>query len=239
MFLTQSTGIYQFDIGYTLAYFLVLITMLFSIGASIGVKSTFRRYSSVYSTKGVPASVIARQILDSNGLYNVEVVRINGNLTDHYDPKRNVVALSDSVYNSHSVAAIGVAAHEVGHAVQHARSYLPIKIRTAIFPVVQLCSSLWIWLFILGLALNYLQLTTVGIIFFAFVVVFQLVTLPVEFNASRRALNTIQQQYILEPYEMEGAKKTLRAAAMTYVAALAVSIAQLLRLIATANRRRR
>ena len=177
-------------------------------------------------------------ILDRNGLYNVQVERISGNLTDNYNPRTNIVSLSDSVYNSTSLAAIGVAAHECGHAVQHAQDYVPIKIRTAVFPLAKLGSSMYFIVFIVGLIFSFEPLVDAGIILFLFVVLFQLVTLPVEFNASRRALSTIRSEGILEQDEMYGARRTLTAAAMTYVASLAVSFTQLLRLLAIRNNRR-
>lgn len=228
---------FDFLTDYYVTYILLLIVLAFSIFASINVNSTFSKYNKVMSSRGMPASVIARQILDSNGLYNVDVVRVAGNLSDHYDPRTNTVALSQSVYDSCSVGAIGVAAHEVGHAVQHAVGYTPIKIRMAILPVAQLGSSAWLILFILGVFLRMPILREIGIVLFAFIVLFQLVTLPVEFNASNRAIRTIDSQGILVGSELTGAKKTLRAAAMTYVASLAMSIVQLLRLIGSSRRR--
>ena len=182
----------------------------------------------------------ARRILDMNGLQNVAIEHIAGNLTDHYDPRSNTVRLSDSVYGSSSVAAIGVAAHEVGHAVQHAVGYTPIKVRNAIVPVVNLCSQLAMPLFILGLIFSssLFMLTDVGIILFSAAVLFHIVTLPVEINASRRALSTLESSYMLEGEEIGGAKKVLSAAAMTYVASAAMALLQLLRLIAIRDRRR-
>ena len=186
---------------------------------------------------GKTAAQVAREILDSNGLYNVQVGVIHGELTDNYNPKTNTVSLSSSVYNSTSVGAIGVAAHEVGHAIQYAHGYFPIKIRMAILPFAQFGSSAWMLFFILGLVFDNHILRGIGIILFAAIVLFQLITLPVEFNASRRALSTIKQQGFLYGAEYTGAKKTLTAAAMTYVASLAVAILQLLRLIANSRRR--
>lgn len=222
--------------GYT-TYILVLIALVFSLYASFNVNSTFKKYSNVYSSRGHTAAQIARQILDSNGLYDIDIVHVNGNLTDHYDPKRKIIALSSTVYESTSVGAIGVAAHEVGHAIQYAKGYIPIKIRMLILPVAQFGSRIWIFLFILGLLFSLPLLRDIGIILFAAIVLFQLITLPVEFNASNRAIKTIESQGILYGEEVKGARKTLSAAAMTYVAALAVSITQLLRLISTTRRR--
>ena len=219
-----------------LLYLLLIAAFIFSIFTSVNVKSTFRKYNRMPSSRGVSAATIARQILDSNGLYNVQVTRVSGELTDHYDPRTNTVALSAPVYDSISVGAIGVAAHEVGHAIQYAKNYTPIKIRMAILPVDQFGSSAWILFFILGIVFNISLLRGVGIGLFAAIVLFQLITLPVEFNASRRALATIKDQGILFAEEYKGAKKTLTAAAMTYVASLAVALLQLLRLIASSRR---
>ncbi len=219
-----------------LLYLLLIAAFIFSIFTSVNVKSTFRKYNRMPSSRGVSAATIARQILDSNGLYNVQVTRVSGELTDHYDPRTNTVALSAPVYDSISVGAIGVAAHEVGHAIQYAKNYTPIKIRMAILPVAQFGSSAWILFFILGIVFNISLLRGVGIGLFAAIVLFQLITLPVEFNASSRALATIKDQGILFAEEYKGAKKTLTAAAMTYVASLAVALLQLLRLIASSRR---
>jgi hypothetical protein len=213
--------------------------LILPIWASINVKTTFSKYSDVHNSRGLTADQVARQILDSNGLYNVSIERIPGNLTDHYDPQANVVRLSETVYGKTSVSAIGVAAHECGHACQHAEEYTPIKIRTALVPVTNICSHLWYFAFLLGLVLfeSLPQLIYVGIFMFAAVVLFQLVTLPVEFDASNRALRTLENDCILDSSEVPKARKVLRAAAMTYVTALVVSIIQLLRLLAAAKRR--
>lgn len=227
-----------FTLNYTTAYFLCIAAFVFALICSVRVKTTFAKYSRTSNRKGVRAYEVAREILDRNGLYNVQIARIGGHLTDNYNPSTNVVSLSDSVYNSTSLAAIGVAAHECGHAVQHARGYVPIKIRGAIFPVVQLGSSCYFIIFILGLLLNFGFLVNLGIALFGLVVVFQLVTLPVEFNASARAMSTLRSEGILAADELPAARKTLTAAAMTYVASLLVSFTQLLRLIASSNRRR-
>ena len=222
----------EYLLNYYVIYFLLIVAFFYSIYTSINVKSTFRKYNRMPSSRGVSAATIARQILDSNGLYNVQVTRVSGELTDHYDPRTNTVALSAPVYDSISVGAIGVAAHEVGHAIQYAKNYTPIKIRMAILPVAQFGSSAWILFFILGIVFNISLLRGVGIGLFAAIVLFQLITLPVELNASSRALATIKDQGILFAEEYKGAKKTLTAAAMTYVASLAVALLQLLRLIA-------
>lgn len=226
------------SVGYTTAYFLCILAFIFALICSLTVKTTFNKYNRIGSRRGITAAEVARMILDRNGLYNVQVERISGNLTDNYNPRTNIVSLSDSVYNSTSLAAIGVAAHECGHAVQHAQDYVPIKIRTAVFPLAQLGSSMYFIVFIVGLIFSFEPLVDAGIILFLFVVLFQLVTLPVEFNASRRALSTIRSEGILEQDEMYGARRTLTAAATTYVASLAVSFTQLLRLLAIRNNRR-
>lgn len=220
------------------AYVLVILTVIFSYAVQAALNSTFKKYSQVYSRHNVPAHAIARQILDSYGLYNVTVMRVEGKLTDHYDPKTNIVALSDSTFFSTSVAAIGVAAHEVGHAVQYNKNYLPIKLRSVFVPVAQIGSKSWIIFFLLGMFAGLPIFVDIGVVLFALVVLFQILTLPVEFNASRRAITVIGQQNLLERDEIGGAKKTLSAAAMTYVAGLLAAMAQLIRLLALANRRR-
>lgn len=220
------------------AYMLVIAVVIFSYFIQFRLQSTFKKYSQVYGRGNVPAHVVARQILDSYGLYGVTVMRTQGRLTDHYDPRTNTVSLSESTFFSTSVAAIGVAAHEVGHAVQYNKNYLPIKLRAVFVPIAQIGSKSWILFFFLGFFMGIPVLLDIGVLLFAFVVLFQLLTLPVEFNASRRALNVIRSQNILEADEIVGAQRTLSAAAMTYVAGLMVAVAQLLRLIAMANRRR-
>ncbi len=214
-------------------YYIVLVVpmIILAFWAQWNVQHTFKKYSKVLSYRGMTGHDAARRILDANGLHNVAIVRVAGDLTDHYDPRSNTVNLSQSVYDSQSVAAIGVAAHEVGHAVQHAVGYVPIKIRMAIIPVTQFASTMSMPLVLLGLVLSFPALALIGCAFFGMATVFQLVTLPVEFNASRRALNTLDTNGILNGKELEGSKNVLSAAAMTYVAALAVSLAQLLRLL--------
>ena len=222
-----------FDITYVI---LVLPAVIFAMVASAQVNSTFKRYSTQYSARGITGAEAARRVLNANGLYDVSIERVSGNLTDHYDPRRNVIRLSDGVYNNTSTAAIGVACHEAGHAVQHAVGYFPIKLRSAIIPITNIGSKLAMPLILIGLLFGGRSefmsgFITLGIACFGLSTVFQLVTLPTEFNASRRALQAIQTSGILYENEMTGAKKTLRAAAMTYVAALAVSLMQLFRLI--------
>ena len=221
----------------------VLPAVIFAMWASANVNGTFKKYAKIHSRRGITGAEAARRVLDSKGLTNVRIERVSGNLTDHYNPKTNVIRLSDSVYSDTSEAAIGVACHEAGHAMQYAESYAPIKLRNAIIPVTNIGSKLSIPLVLVGIFLSYLSdyliiFAYVGIICFAFSTVFQLVTLPTEFNASRRALAAIDDCGILDSEERSGAKKVLSAAALTYVAALAVSLMQLLRLITLVNRRR-
>ena len=219
-------------------YVLVIIAFLLTLFASMGVKSTFSKYNDVRSSRGITAASAARQILDANGLQNIRIEHVSGDLTDHYSPNENVIRLSDSTYNTTSVAAIGVAAHECGHAVQHQVGYVPIKIRNGIVPIVNVCNMLSMPIFIIGLILGLGRLAMVGAILFGAVLVFQLVTLPTEINASRRAMKTLESMYLLEGDELTGARKTLTAAAMTYVAAVASTALQFLRLVLLANRRR-
>ncbi|NLJ16721.1 MAG: zinc metallopeptidase [Clostridiales bacterium] len=221
----------------TFVLLLVIGALFLGMYAQYKVQANFNKYSKVRAESGKTAYEVARQILDSNGLVDVDIVHISGNLTDHYDPRKKVVALSDTVYNSTSVAAIGIAAHEVGHAVQHNVGYIPIKIRNLILPVAQLGSSAYFFIFLLGIIFSYPPLADFGILLFGAVVLFQLVTLPVEFDASSRAKRTIEEQFILSSGEMVGVKKVLGAAAMTYVAALVSSAAQLLRMISISRRR--
>ena len=210
---------------------LVLPMILISIFAQIKVKTTFNKYSRVFARGGRSAADVARMILDKNGLYDVTVERVPGDLSDHYDPRSNTVRLSDNVYGSSSVAAIGVAAHEVGHAIQHAESYLPIKIRTAIIPITNFGASISPLMVFIGLIMGLYPLAIFGVVLYSLMAVFQLVTLPVEFNASARAIRTLDRDAILSREEVAGARKVLSAAAMTYVAALLVSLAQILRLL--------
>ena len=223
---------------------LVLPCVIFSMWASSSVNSTFQKYSKQLSRRRITGAEAAERVLLSNGVRGVRIERVSGNLTDHYDPSTNVIRLSDSVYDSTSTAAIGVACHEAGHAVQYAQNYGPIKLRAAIIPVTNLGSKLAMPLILIGLLLGFagefsFTFVYLGIACFGLSLVFQLVTLPVEFNASRRAISTIEETGILTEEEQEGAKKTLKAAAMTYVAATAVALAQLLRLIVLFGRRRR
>ncbi len=217
---------------------IVMPMVLISLWAQIKVNSTYKKYSTVYSRSGMTAEVAVRKILDTNGLFNVGITRVPGQLTDHYDPRTNTIALSDSVYGSASVAAIGVAAHEAGHAIQHAVGYGPIKLRTALVPVTNIGSQLSMPLVILGLILGFYPLAYAGIILFSLTTVFQLVTLPTEFNASRRAVEALGGYGYMNDEELKGTKKVLSAAAMTYLAALFVSLASLLRLLIIVGGRR-
>ena len=227
---------YYYGFDYTW-YLLVLPAFLLALWAQFRVQSTYAKYSRVRSMRGRTAAEVARQILDDHGLGYVQVDRIGGKLTDNYDPRSNIVHLSQEVYGSSSIAAIGVAAHECGHAVQHAEEYGPLKLRSAIIPITNIGSSLSIPLFLIGLLFNFSILMNIGILLFGLVALFQLITLPVEFNASRRALSTIGERGLLTDDETRGAKKVLSAAALTYVAALASSLAQLLRLVLISRRR--
>lgn len=221
---------------------LLIPAMILSIYAQSKVNGTFKKYAQVRSVSGYSAAEVARKILDMNGLYQVQIEHIAGQLTDHFDPRTNVVRLSDATYQSYSVAAIGVAAHEVGHAIQHATGYVPIRVRNGIVPFVNVCNKLSMPLILIGLIFGYgggffPALFDVGIILFSATVVFQLITLPVEFNASSRALYTLENQGILRMDEVEGAKKVLSAAALTYVAAALSAIMSLVRLIFIRERR--
>lgn len=218
---------------------ILIPAIIFSIVAQIMVKSAFSEYSKVRNSRGLTGADAAREILDRNGLTNVRIEHISGSLTDHYDPKANVIRLSDDVYGSATVAAVGVAAHEAGHAVQYAEGYYPIKIRNAIIPVTRFGSSLSTPLVILGLVLSWDFLITAGILLFCAVVLFQAITLPVEFNASGRALKTLRSSHFLEDDEMKGARSVLTAAAMTYVAAMLSALLSLVRLLVILGRRRR
>ena len=236
---------YYYGYGFDMTYLvLVLPCIIFSLWASSSVNSTFRRYSEVHSRRRITGADAARRVLAANGVTGVQIQRVSGNLTDHFDPKFNVIRLSDSVHDSTSVAAIGVACHEAGHAVQYAHHYAPIKLRAAIIPITNIGSKLAMPLILLGIVLNVFSdfsytLVYLGIAAFGLSLVFQLVTLPVEFNASRRALRAIEDGELLTSEEQRGARKTLTAAAMTYVAATAVALAQLLRLILLFGGRRR
>ena len=222
----------------------VLICALFALWASHNVNSTFKKYAKQFSRRNLTGAQAAQRVLSANGVHGVRIERVGGSLTDHFDPKTNVIRLSDSVYDATSTAAIGVACHEAGHAVQYAVGYAPIKLRAAIIPVTNFGTRIAWPLMLIGILLSgmsyaFYNLVYVGIACFSLSLVFQLITLPVEFNASRRAMQAIEEGGILYEDELAGARKTLTAAALTYVAAVATALVQLLRLIAIYGRRRR
>ena len=235
-------GGYGYYYGFDWTYlYLVLPCVILSLWASYNVNSTFKKYSQQYSLRRLTGAEAAQRVLSTNGVHGVRIERVSGNLTDHFDPKTNVIRLSDSVYSSTSTAAIGVACHEAGHAVQYAVGYAPIKLRAAIIPVTNFGSKLAMPLILLDILFSAMgsmsdTLVYLGIACFGLSFVFQLVTLPVEFNASRRAMQAIDASNLLTEEEQKGARKTLTAAALTYVAATAVALAQLLRLIAIFGR---
>ncbi|MCI7789492.1 MAG: zinc metallopeptidase [Lachnospiraceae bacterium] len=223
---------------YDPTYILVIIGAILSIIASSMVQSTYSKYSKVRSMSGMTGAQVAEMILKNKGIYDVRVERVSGNLTDHYNPKTKVVNLSDSVYNSQSVAALGVAAHECGHVIQHHENYVPLSIRSMLVPAANIGSKAGIPIILLGILLGYnTVLVQIGIWVFALAVLFQVVTLPVEFNASRRALVCLEEYGIVTRDEKSKSAKVLRAAAFTYVAAAAAAILQLLRLIMLFGRR--
>ena len=217
--------------GFDPTYVLVLIGAVICLIASARVKSTFNKYSQYRSMSGMTGAQAAERILNSAGIYDVTVCHISGSLTDHYNPSKKTLNLSDSVYGSNSVAAIGVAAHECGHAIQHQKNYVPLSLRTAIVPVANIGSTLAWPLILIGLFFNRSTGINLGILCFSFAVLFQLVTLPVEFNASHRALRILGEQGILSDSELPYTRKVLKAAALTYVASAAAAILQLLRLV--------
>ncbi len=221
-------GYYGIDFTYIV---LVLPVVVFAFVMQVRVNSVFKKHSSQRILSNLTGAQVAERVLRSCGVTGVKVERVSGNLSDHFDPKANVIRLSDSVYDSVSVAAAGVAAHECGHAVQYANGYGPIKLRNSIIPICQIGSSLSVPLILIGFLFSSQSLVNIGIVFFALAAFFQLVTLPVEFNASRRAVRALEETGTLSESETSSAKKVLNAAAMTYVAALAVSVAQLFRLI--------
>lgn len=238
---------YYYDWSYLV---LVLPAVIFSLWASSRVNSTFKKYSQIRTYRGMTGADAARAVLSANGVSGVRIEHVSGNLTDHYDPKSNVIRLSDDVYAASTPAAIGVAAHEAGHAVQYAQNYGPIKFRAAIVKATNIGSKLSMPLILIGILCMALPMfaalgdffyyvAVFGVLCFGMCVLFQLVTLPTEYNASRRALKAIESSYLLTPEEQKGAKKVLSAAALTYVAALAVSLTQFLRLLMIVGRRRR
>lgn len=237
---------YGFDWTYIV---LVLPTILFALWTNARVNSTFKKYSKIRNSRGLTGAQAAQAVLRANGVTDVRIERVAGNLTDHYDPKSNVIRLSDQVYDAPTPAAVGVAAHEAGHAVQYAQNYAPIRIRSAIVNVTNIGSRLSLPLIILGILMMSIRslarfsqffyyVAIFGVLLYGLCVVFQLVTLPTEFNASRRALKAIENGYLLDDTDRKAAKKVLSAAAMTYVAALATTLAQFLRLFLLVGRRR-
>lgn len=226
--------------GYDWTMILVAAGAVLCMLASMHVNTTYTRYSRMAAACGLTGADVARLILERNGVTDVQVQHVSGNLTDHYDPSKQVVNLSDAVYGSRSVAALGVAAHECGHVMQHEEGYTPLQFRTALVPIANFGSNAGIWIVLLSLILGLSStLTTIGIVLFSMGVLFQLVTLPVEFNASHRALVMLEQYGVLGTDENRKARAVLRAAALTYVAAAASSILQLLRLVLLSNRRNR
>ena len=216
---------------------LVVPVLIASLIIQSITRSTYRKYSGVQTYGGCTGADMARRILRENGISDVNVVPINGELSDHYDPKARVIKLSKNVYDGRSVASLGVASHEAGHAVQHATAYAPLTARNAFAPVAGFCSGISWYVLILGIFMQYELIINIGIILFAAAAVFQLITLPVEFNASRRAISALRQSNVMNEEELSGTKKVLTAAALTYVAALALSIASLIRvLMITRNR---
>ena len=228
-------GLFMFD--WTIL--LVVPGLIISLWAQIKVSSTFNKYSQIKTARGLSGYAAARQILDANGLSHVKIEQIRGNLTDHYDPRANVIRLSESVYHATSPAAIGVAAHEAGHAIQYAKNYAPIRTRAKLVTVTNIGSALSMPLFLIGLIFAYYPLTIFGIILYSLVALFQLVTLPVEFDASSRAMRVLESSGILNDEELTASRKVLSAASMTYVAALLTSLLTILRLLILANGRRR
>lgn len=233
-------GYFSYLYYYDWTYLLIMLPcMVLTIICQINVNSTFKKYSKIRNSRNMTGAQAAEYVLRANGVTGVQILQVGGHLTDHFDPRSNVIRLSESVFNSNSIAAVGVACHEAGHAVQHAQGYVPNKIRSAILPVANIGSKLsWIFI-VIGLASSMFQpLLYIGIVFFAASVLFTLATLPVEFNASSRALACIRENELLTTDEYKGARSTLQAAAMTYVASAATALLQLLRLILMANRRR-
>lgn len=224
---------------YYLTGFIVIPVFIFALICQISVKSSFKKYSRIISRTGMSGADAAWRLLQLNGITDVKIRKINGTLTDYYDPKNKEICLSQDVFDSHSVAAIGVACHEAGHACQHAQGYAALKIRNAVIPATRIGTTLGVPLCLIGLFINSEVLAYIGIGLYIFVALFQLITLPVEFNASKRALQTISTHGFLLDEEYKGAKKVLTAAALTYVAALASAIATLLRLLLIVNGGRR
>ncbi|MCR1898170.1 zinc metallopeptidase [Irregularibacter muris] len=220
-----------------MSFILLIPAMIFAIYAQGKVKTTFDRYLRVRNSRGYTGMQVARRILDSQGLYDVPIELTGGHLSDHYDPRKKVLRLSNAVYNGSSVASVGVAAHEVGHAIQHAKGYAPLMIRNFIAPIASFGSQAAWFLFVIGLMFPATGMMDIGILFFLVAVLFQIITLPVEFNASNRAIGLLENQGLLSSGELVPTKKVLQAAALTYVAATVVALSQLLRLLMIRGRR--
>lgn len=221
-------------------YYLILVipAMIIALVAQIKVKSTYNKFAKVDNSRSVTGAYAAQAVLTHYGIRDVRIEQVSGKLSDHYDPKAKVIRLSSEVYSGSSIAAVGIACHEAGHAAQHAENYAPIKFRNTLVPVCNIGSTLGVPLALLGYFLGFEPLITIGLALYALITVFHLATLPVEFNASRRAIKVIDETNLLYDDEMNGAKKVLKAAAMTYVASLIVSLANLLRLVLRFNNRR-
>lgn len=228
--------LYYFD-WYGMIFMLPFL--LFALWCSYNVKSTFQKYSQTRSSRGLTGAKAAQELLQQNGVYDVRIEHISGKLNDHFDPRTKVIRLSDDVYDSTSIAAIGVACHEAGHAVQHATGYTPLKLRNAVIPITNIGSQFGIFGVLIGFLLSADWLVTISLVLFFFTVLFQLLTLPTELNASKRAIQTLESTGMLYGDEVTGARKVLNAAALTYVAALATAIAQFVRVLLYANNRRR
>jgi Zn-dependent membrane protease YugP len=222
---------------YDISMIVLIPGILLGIFAQSRVSSTYKQYSKIGSHSGLTGAQFARKMLDDNGLYDVSIVQISGQLSDHYDPRAKQVRLSGDIYGGSSIASLGIAAHEVGHAIQHSVGYFPLNVRNAVIPVTNFSSTLYFPIILLGLFINSYSLVEIGIILFAFIVFFQLVTLPVEYNASNRAIATLQSDGVLNSDELIGAKRVLGAAALTYVAAMVTALLQLLQLVLVFGRR--
>lgn len=240
--LISLLGVGTYPIGYGIDYYylvLILPALALSLFAQFKVKSTFAKYSQIASQSGYTGEHAARLILEQNGLLGVRVERVAGSLTDHFDPRTNVLRLSESTYANRSIAAIGVAAHEAGHAIQHDTGYLPNKVRSALVPLANIGSTAGPYMAMFGLILSMQILLNIGILLFGFAVLFYVVTLPVEFNASSRAMSVLEEQGMLNPEELRGARKVLSAAALTYIASALMAFASMLRLILLSRNRNR
>lgn len=230
------SGVYYFD---SLYITFIIISLAIMLAAQFGVKSAYSKYSKITNRRALTGRDAAEAVLRAAGVTNVTIERVSGQMTDHYDPRTNVIRLSEGVYNASTIAAVGIAAHEAGHAIQYAEHYFPIKLRSTIVPLSNYGPSVGILLLVLGMSLNFSVLITIGLILFSFSFIFQLITLPVEFNASSRAMRAIEASGLLDDEERCGARKMLTSAAMTYVAAMIQSFITLLYYIMRANRRRR